>query len=89
MGIYRKRLLSTLLSLSLIGGLISSCKTTDLRPEGYLYARNIEKAKQLLEEMGKAHQIENWNNLETYNIVFEGEFYGFGAKNLTLSKNRK
>jgi len=60
-----------------------------LRPEGYEYASDIEKAKQLLEEMGKAHQIENWNNMETYNVIFEGEFYGFLGKRSHPFKEQK
>lgn len=75
----QKQLIS-LLSTTLIVGLFFSCKITDLRPDGYEYANNIEHAKQLLEEMGKAHQIENWNNMETYNVIFEAEFYGFLGK---------
>jgi hypothetical protein len=72
--------LTSFLSLTIIIALFFSCKTTDLRPDGYEYANDIEKAKQLLVAMGKAHQIENWNNMETYNVIFEGEFYGFLGK---------
>jgi len=60
-----------------------------LRPEGYEYARDIDKAKQLIEEMGKAHLIENWNNMETYNVIFEGEFYGFLGKRSHPFKEQK
>jgi len=30
--------------------------------------------------MGKAHQIDKWNDIETYNVIFEDEFYGFLGK---------
>ena len=81
--------LRSLLSLLLIVGLFFSCKITDLRPEGYEYASDIARAKQLLEEMGKAHQIDNWNNMETYNVIFEGEFYGFLGKKSHSFKEQK
>jgi len=68
------------LSLIIIIGLFFSCKLTDLRPKGYTYPSDIEKAKQLLQAMGKAHQIDKWNDIETYNVIFEDEFYGFLGK---------
>ncbi|WP_158977310.1 hypothetical protein [Cellulophaga sp. L1A9] len=67
----------SILSLIILVALFIGCKLTDLRPQGYEYPNNIEKAKYLLEEMGKAHQIEKWNDIETYNVIFEDEFYGF------------
>lgn len=84
----QKQLLS-LVSLTIMVVLFFSCKITDLRPDGYAYANDIARAKQLIEEMGKAHQIDNWNNLETYNIIFEGEFYGFLGKRSNPFKEQK
>lgn len=55
-------------------------KLSDLRPEGYQYPNDTLKAKQLFEAMGEAHQIDNWNKLETYNVILEDEFYGFLGK---------
>ncbi len=74
------KIILSILSLLIIVGLFFNCKLTDLRPEGYVYPHNIEKAKHLLEEMGKAHQIDKWNDIETYNVIFEDEFYGFLGK---------
>ena len=72
--------ITLILSLIILVGLFIDCKLTDLRPAGYDYPNNIEKAKHLLEEMGKAHQINKWNDIETYNVIFEDEFYGFLGK---------
>ena len=77
-----------LLSLIIIG-LILSSKLTDLRPEGYSYPNDIEKAKHLLEAMGKAHQIDKWNDIETYNVAFEDEFYGFLGKRTHAFQEQK
>ena len=50
--------------------------TTDLRTDTAKNAPNEAKAKQLLQEMAAAHQIHNWNNLQTYSVTFEEEFFG-------------
>ncbi|WP_424001361.1 hypothetical protein [Maribacter sp. IgM3_T14_3] len=71
-----KHLLS-ILSLITLFGFFLFFYLTDLRPDGYKYPNDIAKAKNLLEAMGKEHQIDNWNTIETYNVIFEDEFYGF------------
>ncbi len=81
--------LTSFLSLTILVGLFFSCKTVDLRPDGYEYASDIDRAKQLLEEMGKAHQIENWKKLETYNVILEDEWYGFLGKMSHSFKEQK
>ena len=84
-----QRRLKSFLRITLLIALSFSCKMTDLRPEGFTYPNDIGRAKQLLQEMGKAHQIENWNNLDTYHIAFEGEFYGFLGKKSHPFKEQK
>lgn len=79
----------SLFSLIIIIGLFFYFKLSDLRPEGYTYPNDIEKAKQLLEAMGKAHQIEKWNDIETYNVIFEDEFYGFLGKKTHAFQEQK
>ena len=55
-------------------------KTADLR-NGLSVEENSEtKARGLLEEMAKAHNVEAWKALETYNVIFRDEFYGFIGK---------
>lgn len=89
MNICRNKFLGALLGTILLLGVLSSCKTTDLRPEGYVYASNVNKAKQLLSEMGEAHQIGNWDKLETYNVILDAEFYGFLGKQSHAFKEQK
>ena len=87
----KKSLKYVLIFLSLIigFGLFFYFKLSDLRPEGYQYPHNIPKAKQLLKAMGKAHQIEKWNDIETYNVIFEDEFYGFLGKKTHAFQEQK
>lgn len=70
----------SILSLTILIGLFFYFNLSDLRPKGYTYPKDINKAKQLLKEMGKAHQIEQWNTIDTYQVVLEDEFYGFLGK---------
>lgn len=67
-------------TLLIIYGLISFFKLSDLRPKNYTYPNNQKKAKNLLEEMGKAHGITFWDSIQTYTVSFEDEFYGFFGK---------
>ena len=55
-------------------------KMADLRLDEENALSNQEKAQQLLEEMGVAHGITNWDSIQTYNVVFKDEFYGFIGK---------
>ena len=64
--------------------LFSSCvnvfKLSDLRPKNIEGQANSEKAKELMYEMGVAHHIDLWDNIETYTVTFGDEFYGFLGK---------
>ena len=67
-----------LLIIVLFGyGCVSFLKLSDLQLDGYKFPNNPDKAKLLLKEMGIAHQIHMWDSIETYNVIFEDEFYGF------------
>ena len=70
------------ISLSLLLLLCTSCmfKMTDLRTDTAKSKQDHAKARQLLQEMGTAHGIEAWQGLETYEVSFEDEFYGFMGK---------
>lgn len=75
----------TSLSLLFIGatvitGCVNIFKLADLRPDENMASSNQAKAEQLLEEMGVAHGISNWDNIQTYNVIFKDEFYGFIGK---------
>ncbi|MFK7950952.1 MAG: hypothetical protein AB8G11_25455 [Saprospiraceae bacterium] len=50
--------------------------TSDLRTKITKSNTNETKAKALIIEMGKAHNIEAWKNIRTYNVDFEEEFFG-------------
>lgn len=61
--------------------LITSC--ADLRTKTTKKDPAVDKARQLLLEMGKAHGIENWENFNTYTVYFEDEFFGkIGKKSM-------
>ena len=70
------------LSLSLLILLCSSCmfKMADLRTETAKTSQDEAKARQLLQEMAMAHGTEGWDSIETYEVSFEDEFYGFVGK---------
>ena len=50
--------------------------TADLRTEFAKNAPNEKHAKALLQEMGEAHGIANWGNINTYAVKFEDNFFG-------------
>ena len=50
--------------------------TTDLRTETAKQNPSEEKARFLLNEMAKAHQIENWDSISTYTVRFQEEMFG-------------
>lgn len=60
----------------------SSCmfKTADLRTATAKTSQEETKARQLLQEMGRAHGMDAWQEIETYEVSFEDEFYGFIGK---------
>jgi hypothetical protein len=70
----------TLLIPLLLSGCISIFKLSDLKPENTSNLNVPSKARTLLTEMGQAHGIEMWENIETYNVIFGDEFYGFYGK---------
>jgi len=73
--------LSLFLIISIaISGCVNIFKLSDLKPENAKFTNSQAKAKQLLTDMGKAHGIHVWNSIETYNVTFEDEFYGFIGK---------
>lgn len=69
-----------LLIILLFIGCVNFFKLSDLRTSGYQFPNNTAKAKQLLEEMAVAHNINMWDSIETYNVTYEDEFYGFLGK---------
>jgi hypothetical protein len=79
-----------LLIIVLFGyGCVSFLKLSDLQLDGYKFPNNPDKAKLLLKEMGIAHQIHMWDSIETYNVIFEDEFYGFFGKQSHPFKEQK
>jgi len=64
----------------LVSGCINIFKLSDLKPENTNFPNSQTKAKQLLADMGKAHGIDIWDSIETYNMIFGDEFYGFFGK---------
>ena len=71
-----------LFSAFLLTGCVNVFKLTDLSSglEDVTYPNSELKAKQLLSEMGKAHGIQYWDSIQTYNVIFKDEFYGFFGK---------
>jgi len=69
-----------ILAAAILYGCMSMFKISDLRPEGYAYPNNPQKAKTLLEKMAIAHNIQIWDSIDTYNVIFEDDFYGFLGK---------
>lgn len=61
-------------------GCVNVFKLADLHEDQENSSTNPEKAQQLLNEMGVAHGITNWDSIQTYNVVFKDEFYGFIGK---------
>lgn len=69
-----------IIGFALITGCVNVFKVVDLRLDEENPHSNQEKAKQLMEEMGVAHGITNWDSIQTYNIIYSDEFYGFIGK---------
>ncbi len=75
------KLFAVLISVFVLVGLgLYFFGTTDLRTTIAKNAPQVDKAKQLLEQMAIAHQIHYWDSLSTYQITFEDEFYGLIGK---------
>ncbi|MCI4669820.1 MAG: hypothetical protein MRZ79_16920 [Bacteroidia bacterium] len=54
---------------------LSSCKMADLSNEETKSNTNAQ-AKAILEAAAKAHGVEKWNSVSTYEVSFKDEFYG-------------
>ena len=78
-----------LLSFALISGCGLFLGLTDLRSDDIQYTTSDEKARQLLTEMGEAHGISAWDDIETYQATFGDEFYGLMGKNSHPFKEQK
>ena len=64
------------LLFGLVIGYLFVFGTTDLNTDVSKNFPYSKDAKLLLEEMGNAHGIEHWENIETYTIHFEDSFFG-------------
>ncbi|WP_025739910.1 hypothetical protein [Aquimarina pacifica] len=53
---------------------------SNLKPENTSFPDSYNKAKIVLTEMGEAHGIQFWDSIQTYNVIYEDEFYGFLGK---------
>lgn len=69
-----------IIGIALITGCVNVFKVIDLRLDEENPHSSQEKAKQLMQEMGEAHGIANWDSIQTYNVIFKDEFYGFIGK---------
>ncbi|MDA9774240.1 hypothetical protein N9B82_04710 [Saprospiraceae bacterium] len=78
-----------LISVLSMYGCVNIFKLSDLQSNGYKFPNNIDKAKLLLQEMGVAHKIHMWDSIDTYNVIFEDEFYGFLGKKSSSFKEPK
>ena len=76
----KNNLLSSVLIISLTTILVSSCRLLDLNAAHPISEPNETKAKNLMKEMALSHGIEEWNNISTYQIKLDDEFYGFVGK---------
>ena len=74
------KIILMLMAVLLVYGCVNVFKLSDLRSSEYTFPNNIEKAKLLLKEMGVAHKIHMWDSIDTYNVIFEDEFYGLLGK---------
>ena len=70
-------------------GCFNVLKISDLQDEGYSYPNNTQKARSLLREMATAHQVHRWDSIDTYNVIFEDEFYGFFGKQMHAFKEQE
>ncbi len=74
-------LIYILIPLILLFTLYKIFGIADLRTETAKNINNEYPAKQLIIDMGKAHGIKNWDDVKTYQVDFEDEFFGkLGSK---------
>jgi hypothetical protein len=77
--------ISKILFVAITMSLLQGCslhvmRVSDLRTEVAKANTDEAKAKTLIKEMGTAHGIENWKNINTYTVHFSDVFYGFMGK---------
>lgn len=63
--------------------------TADLRNDTAKTSQDSQRAETLVREMAKAHGVEQWEKLNTYQATFEDEFLGFIGKNSKPFKEDK
>ena len=66
----------TLLLILAATGLIGYFHLADLRTETAVEGSDAARARALLKQMAVAHNADAWNELKTYRVSFEDEFYG-------------
>lgn len=64
----------------LVGLCVYLFGTVDLRTETAKKNPSESKAIFLIEEMAKAHQVENWKDVSTYTVQFQEEMFGLIGK---------
>ena len=78
-----KRGLLVVASVMLVMVALMFFYVSDLRTTDAATPNNPEKARALLEEMGKAHGISSWGGITSYQVIFGDEFYGTIGTNST------
>jgi len=80
----KRRILITLLFFVVVvlavGGFVVT-QPSDLRTVTVREGGGEARARQLLNEMGLAHGIDQWKNVAAYTALFEDEFFGMLGKN--------
>ncbi|MEL6254556.1 MAG: hypothetical protein AAFR87_21280 [Bacteroidota bacterium] len=77
------------LLIGLVGGCSLFFGTSDLRSETAKAGKDASKASQLLQEMARAHGVENWDGINSYQVRFEDEFLTFVGKSGSPFKQDK
>lgn len=76
-----KHILLGLVALLVVAGTIGFFHLADLRTEVAKQGGNEDKARALIADMAKAHNIGAWDSISTYRASFDDEFYGLVGKN--------
>jgi len=74
------KFISILLIVLIVVGCVNVFRLSDITPDNVELPNDEEKARALLKEMGKAHGITYWDSIQTYNVKYRDEFYGFIGK---------
>lgn len=75
------KILGSLIGLIVLVGLgLYFFGTTDLRTRKARTNPDPDKARALLQDMAKAHQIHNWDSVSTYTVQFQEDMYGLIGK---------